>query len=117
MTLTIASSAGAASIGSRPPNRISVIRIESRAFAPDVTEPKYGLSEMVCSAKVMSRWRESSGRSPGSQITPPGESICGNACESFTSRSKSSSDAVVLRLIRMRSVRNFRSRNMIGLVP
>ena len=29
----------------------------------------------------MSRWRESSGRSFGSQIVPPGESSCGNACD------------------------------------
>ena len=30
----------------------------------------------------MSRWRESSGVSFGSQIVPPGESSCGNACAS-----------------------------------
>ena len=32
----------------------------------------YGLSDSVCSANTMSRWRESSGRSSGSQIVPPG---------------------------------------------
>ena len=37
----------------------------------------------------MSRWRESSGRSFGSQIVPPGESSSGNACDSFTRFSKS----------------------------
>ena len=37
----------------------------------------------------MSRWRESSGLSFGSQIVPPGESSCGNACESRTRFSKS----------------------------
>ena len=37
----------------------------------------------------MSRWRESSGLSFGSQIVPPGESSCGNACASRTRFSKS----------------------------
>ena len=37
----------------------------------------------------MSRWRESSGRSSGSQIVPPGESSSSNTCESFTRFSKS----------------------------
>ena len=43
-----------------------------------------GLSLSVMSAYTMSRWRESSGTSSGSQIVPPGESSCGNDCESFT---------------------------------
>ena len=38
----------------------------------------------------MSRWRESSGLSFGSQIVPPGESSCGNACDSLTRFWKSS---------------------------
>ena len=37
----------------------------------------------------MSRWRESSGLSFGSQIVPPGVSSCGNACDSRTRFSKS----------------------------
>ena len=41
----------------------------------------------------MSRCRESSGASFGSQITPPAESSCGKACESLHSRWKSSSVA------------------------
>ena len=80
---------GAASIASRPPCRISLIAIVSAAFGPDVTEPMCGLSESVCSANTMSRWRESSGVSFGSQIVPPAESSCSNCCESMTKRSKS----------------------------
>ena len=80
---------GARSIASRPPNRISPIRIVSAAFGPLVTEPMYGLSDSVCSAYTMSRWRESSGRSSGSQIVPPGESSSGKACASRTRFSKS----------------------------
>ena len=68
---------GARSIASRPPNRISPIGIVSAALGPEVTEPMYGLSDSVWSAKTMSRWRESSGRSSGSQIVPPGESSSG----------------------------------------
>ncbi len=52
--------------------RISLMRIVSAAFGPDVTEPMWSLSESVCRAYTMSRWRESSGRSLGSQIVPPG---------------------------------------------
>ena len=37
----------------------------------------------------MSRWRESSGRSLGSPIVPPGESSSGKTCESRTKFSKS----------------------------
>ena len=49
----------------------------------------YGLSDRVWSANTMSRWRESNGRSSGSQIVPPGESSCSNDWESFTRFSKS----------------------------
>ncbi len=79
MTLISEIETGARSIASRPPNRISPIWIVSAAFGPEVTEPMYGLSDRVCSANTMSRWRESSGRSSGSQIVPPGESSSGNA--------------------------------------
>ena len=68
---------GARSIASRPPNRISPILMVSAAFGPLVTDPMYGLSLSVWSANTMSRWRESSGRSSGSQIVPPGESSSG----------------------------------------
>ena len=70
---------GARSSASRPPNRISPMRIVSAALGPLVTEPMYGLSVSVWSANTMSRWRESSGRSSGSQIVPPGESSSGKA--------------------------------------
>ena len=65
---------GARSIASREPKRISLIAIVSAAFGPEVTEPMWNLSESVCSANTMSRWRESSGVSLGSQIVPPAES-------------------------------------------
>ena len=68
----------------RPPKRISPIWIVSTAFGPEITEPMYGLSDRVCSAYTMSRWRESSGVSLGSTIVPPGESSSSNDCESFT---------------------------------
>ncbi len=81
--------AGVFSIESLP-KIISAIAIVSSAFGPDVTEPMNGLSESVVSAYTMSRWRESSGRSFGSQIVPPGESSCGNDCASLTKFWKSS---------------------------
>ena len=81
MTLISEITAGVCSIDSLP-NTISVIAIVSSAFGPEVTEPMYGLSDSVSSAKTMSRWRESSGRSFGSQIVPPGVSSCGNECAS-----------------------------------
>ena len=59
------------------------------AFGPEVTEPMYGLSDSVCSANTMSRWRESSGVSFGSTMVPPGESSSSKDCESFTKFSKS----------------------------
>src|SRR5689334_7415978 len=65
------------------------MRIVSAAFGPLVTLPMNGLSDSDCSANTMSRWRESSGRSFGSQIVPPGESSSGNACDSRTRFSKS----------------------------
>ena len=61
----------------------------SAALGPDVTEPMYGLSVSVCSANTMSRWRESSGRSLGSQMVPPAESSSSKACDSIVNRSKS----------------------------
>jgi hypothetical protein len=76
--------AGVRPIATREPNRISPMRIVSSAFGPEITDPMYGLSDSVCSANTMSRWRESSGRSLGSTTVPPGESSCGKACESFT---------------------------------
>ena len=84
--------AGVCSMASRPPRRSSVIAIVSAAFGPEVTEPMYGLSVSVWSASTMSRWRESSGTSFGSQIVPPAESSWGNACES---RQKFSKSAIV----------------------
>ena len=57
------------------------MRIVSAALGPEVTEPMYGLSVSVCSASTMSRWRESSGASLGSQIVPPAESSSSNACD------------------------------------
>jgi len=39
LTLISEMEAGARSIASRPPNRISPIRIVSAAFGPEVTEP------------------------------------------------------------------------------
>ncbi len=80
--------AGFSSIDPRP-NTISAIAIVSTAFGPDVTEPMNGLSDSVSSAYTMSRWRESSGLSFGSQIVPPGESSCGYDCASLTRFSKS----------------------------
>jgi len=71
------------------PNTSSAIAIVSRAFGPEVTEPMNGLSESVINAYTMSRCRESSGLSSGSQIVPPGESSSGNDCASFTRFSKS----------------------------
>jgi hypothetical protein len=50
LTLISEIEAGVRSIASRPPNRISPIRIVSAALGPDVTEPMYGLSDSVCSA-------------------------------------------------------------------
>ena len=41
---------GVRSSESAPPNTISPIRIVSSAFAPEMTEPMYGLSVSVCSA-------------------------------------------------------------------
>jgi hypothetical protein len=81
--------AGVSSSDSRP-KTISAIAIVSTALGPDVTEPMNGLSESVSRAKTMSRCRESSGRSFGSQIVPPGESSCGNDCASLTRFWKSS---------------------------
>ena len=81
--------AGFSQIASRPPNRISLIATVSAALGPDVTEPMYGLSDSVISALTMSRWRESSGTSLGSQIVPPGESSSSKLCESRTKFSKS----------------------------
>ena len=66
------SDAGFSRIASRLPNRISLIAIVSAALGPEVTEPMCGLSDSVISAYTMSRWRESSGTSLGSQIVPPG---------------------------------------------
>ncbi len=89
MTLISEMTAGVCSIDSRP-KTISAIAIVSAAFGPEVTEPMNGLSDSVSSAKTMSRWRESSGVSFGSQIVPPGESSCGNDCASLTRFWKSS---------------------------
>ena len=84
LTLMSDTDAGVCSIASRPPNRMSPMRMVSAALGPLVTEPMYGLSDSVCSAYTMSRWRESNGRSLGSTIVPPGESSCGKLCDSFT---------------------------------
>ena len=51
----------------------------------------------------MSRWRESSGLSFGSQIVPPGESSCGNACASRTRFSKSHTSRRAARAPRART--------------
>ena len=66
------------------------MRIVSTALGPEVTEPMYGLSVSVCSAYTMSRWRESSGVSFGSQMVPPAESSWGKCCDSMAKRRKSS---------------------------
>ncbi len=76
MTLISEMTQGVFSIDSRP-KTISAIAIVSAAFGPDVTEPMNGLSERVRRLKTMSRWRESSATSFGSQIVPPTESSCG----------------------------------------
>ena len=47
------------------------------------------LSVSVTSARTMSRCRESSGASSGSQMVPPAESSSGNDCESLQNCSKS----------------------------
>ena len=88
MTLISEMIAGVSSSDSLP-KTISAIAIVSSAFGPDVTEPMNGLSESVINAYTMSRWRESSGLSSGSQTVPPGESSCGNDCASRTRFSKS----------------------------
>ena len=50
LTLISEITPGVCSIAERPPRTISVMRIVSAAFGPEVTEPMYGLSESVCSA-------------------------------------------------------------------
>ena len=74
---------GVASIASRPPKSISDMAMTSRALGPETTLPMNTLSVSVIRASVMSRWRESSGASFGSQTTPPAESRTENDCESL----------------------------------
>ena len=83
---------GFSSMTSRPPKRIAPIAMVSAALTPETTLPMYILSVRVWSAYVMSRWRESSGVSLGSQTTPPAES---STSKDWASREKLRKSSIV----------------------
>ena len=83
-------SPGLRSIASRPPNRISahrdrVDRVRARGDRAHVRTCR----SASAARSTMSRWRESSGASFGSQMVPPAESSCGNDCDSLAEAARS----------------------------